>query len=85
MQLLNYFSQSNQITVITYMKELVIKRYTYIAGTTIKRLSILSRIPPWPGIRLPESFTLYVRFISDSKRSPNVANNDTINANPIQK
>ena len=34
--------------------------------------SNLSRKPPWPGIRLPLSFTLAIRFNLDSSRSPNV-------------
>ena len=33
-------------------------------------LSILSKIPPWPGNKLPLSFTLAERFNIDSIKSP---------------
>ena len=39
---------------------------------TRSRESIRSRIPPCPGIMLPESLMLRLRFISDSRRSPQV-------------
>ena len=37
-------------------------------------LSILSNIPPWPGIKSLKSFTPTYRFILDADKSPNCAN-----------
>ena len=48
-----------------------------LVGDTSSRLSMRSSIPPWPGIRCPESFTFSVRFSNDSTRSPQVENIDT--------
>lgn len=62
-----------------------IVRYKYKAGMASSKLSILSKIPPWPGIIFPESFTELVRLIRDSNKSPIVPNSDTTIAKPIQK
>ena len=42
------------------------------------QLSILSRIPPCPGKKLPESFNPAFLFIIDSVKSPTNENNATI-------
>ena len=55
------------------------------AGTANKRLSILSRMPPWPGIKLLESFTPAVLLSNDSVRSPSVPNIETTKPNPANK
>lgn len=68
---------------VVYANEIIIK-YIRIAGDTISKLSIRSNMPPCPGNMFPESFTLSVRLINDSHKSPHVANTETIMPNPIQ-
>ncbi len=53
------------------------------AGITISNESIRSSMPPCPGSMLPESFTWVVRLMSDSTRSPHVANTETTTLNRI--
>jgi hypothetical protein len=53
-------------------------KYRNTAGIATIRLSILSKIPPCPGIKFPESFTELVLFINDSNKSPSVPNKETI-------
>ena len=43
-----------------------------IKGVAMIRLSKRSKIPPCPGNKVPESFTLILLFKSDSTKSPNV-------------
>lgn len=43
-----------------------------------------SNQPPWPGKKLPLSFTLTLRFTIDSTKSPSVPLKLTTMANPIQ-
>src|SRR3984885_12797775 len=42
-------------------------------GAASSSASIRSRTPPWPGKRLPESFTPAERFSADSAKSPTCA------------
>ena len=58
--------------------------YAKIMGETISRESIRSNIPPCPGNRVPLSLMPAVRLISDSIKSPHVANAAVIRPNPIK-
>ena len=58
------------------------ERNISVAGATSSRESMRSSMPPWPGMRRPESFTPMVRLISDSNRSPQVA--ATLMAEPMR-
>ena len=49
------------------------------AGMANSSESILSNIPPCPGMKWPESLISIVRFTIDSNRSPNVPNTTTNN------
>ena len=44
--------------------------YSATTGPANRNESIRSRIPPWPGIRVPESFAPAARLSIDSARSP---------------
>ena len=58
--------------------------YAKIMGETISRESIRSNIPPCPGSRVPLSLMPAVRLISDSIKSPHVANAAVIRPNPMK-
>ena len=53
-------------------------------GDTKRRLSMRSSIPPCPGKIFPESLTPIARLMSDSHRSPQVENRDTITDSATQ-
>src|SRR2546430_12807267 len=53
-------------------------QYVYRIGAVKKIESKRSRNPPWPGIRVPESFTSAERFHIDSARSPTTPLNERI-------
>ena len=44
--------------------------YTCLFTVDKKILSILSRIPPWPGIILEKSFMEYFLLINEKNKSP---------------
>ena len=58
-------------------------RKTITAGETRSKESILSKIPPCPGIIFPESLILRLLFIIDSIKSPNVAKTDITAASAV--
>jgi len=43
-----------------------------------------SSMPPWPGMRSPESFTPYRRFTADSNKSPHWPTKDSMTATATQ-
>ncbi len=47
--------------------------------------SILSKIPPCPGNRLPLSFNLALRFKQEAVKSPTIPNTDSNNPYKIPK
>ncbi len=46
------------------------KRRRKAIGKAIRKESMRSSRPPWPGIQLPESLNPYLRLSFDSIRSP---------------
>ncbi len=58
--------------------------YKYTNGEANNKLSNLSKIPPWPGIKLPLSFKFACRLNLETTKSPIVPVIETIKEIIIQ-